>query len=380
MTATPADPTHLAGLVDLASRAVGGSVIAANDESFAARQNLITPAAPVFQPHSFAHAGQIYDGWETRRRREPGEDWALIRLGLPGVVHAITVDTAFFVGNYPPEVSVHACSAEGYPPPAELAGATWHELVARTEVRGDAAQTFRVEHPHRFTHVRLTIHPDGGVARLRVHGRVVPDPRLLDPGSLGTGPCDLASIELGATILACSNMFYSTPANLLLPGPARHMGEGWETSRRRDDGNDWVHIGLAGRGTVRLAEFDTTWFLGNAPGRAALSGRDGPTGTWTSLLEPIPLRPDTRHRIPLPPGPPVTEVRMDAYPDGGMARLRLLGALTEDGADALRLRWLNTLPADHLHALPGTRDADLADRPWPTLAAVPATVRDLVTD
>jgi allantoicase len=166
-----------ATLPDLAVRSLGGGVVAANDELFAERENLIRPEAPSYQPATFGHKGQVYDGWETRRRRQPGHDWAIVRLGLPGVVRGVVVDTAFFKGNYPPEVSVEGTSVEGYPTPEELQRAAWVPLVPRSAVKGDAPNRFEVEAPWRFTHVRLCLYPDGGVARLRVHGEVVPDPR-----------------------------------------------------------------------------------------------------------------------------------------------------------------------------------------------------------
>ena len=174
---------------DLASRALGGSVVYANDELFADRENLIKSGDPVFQPHTFGNKGQVMDGWETRRRREKGSDSAIVRLGCAGVVRRVVVDTSYFTGNYPPEVSVEACGAEGYPSPAELAAASWTTLVPRSTVAGDSRNEFEVTVEQRFTHVRLTIFPDGGVARLRVHGEPVPDPRLL-PATI-----DLAALE-----------------------------------------------------------------------------------------------------------------------------------------------------------------------------------------
>ena len=190
-----------------------------------------------------------------------------MRLGCGGVVRRVVVDTSYFTGNYPPEVSVEACGAEGYPSPAELAEAPWTTLVPRSAVAGDARNEFEVEPGRRATHVRLTIYPDGGVARLRVYGEPVPDPRLL-PATI-----DLAALENGAVVTGCSNMFYSSPANLLLPGQARVMGDGWETSRRRDQANDWVEVRLACAGSVEVVELDTSHFVGNAPGWATLGRR-----------------------------------------------------------------------------------------------------------
>ena len=328
---------------DLAGRALGGSVIYANDELFAERENLIKPEEPVFRPHTFGHKGQIMDGWETRRRREPGSDAAIVRLGCGGVVRRVVVDTSYFTGNYPPEVSVEACGAEDYPSPAGLAGAGWTTLVPRSPVAGDARNEFEVEPGPRATHVRLTMFPDGGVARLRVYGEPVPDPRLL-PATI-----DLAALENGAVVTGCSNMFYSSPANLLLPGQARVMGDGWETSRRRDQANDWVEVRLACAGSVEVVELDTSHFVGNAPGWATLGG-DGP-GDGTALLPRTALQPDTRHRFAVPGGPVTGQVRLDIYPDGGMARLRVLGRPTAAARAALADRFLRLLPEPQLAGL-----------------------------
>jgi allantoicase len=321
---------------DLAGRALGGSVIYANDELFAERENLIRAEDPVFQPHTFGHKGQIMDGWETRRRRSPGSDSAIIRLGGGGVVRRVVVDTSWFTGNYPPEVSVEACGADGYPSPDELAAAEWFMLVPRSAVAGDSRNTFEVEPGRRATHVRLTIFPDGGVARLRVYGEPVPDPRLL-PATI-----DLAALENGAVVTGCSNMFYSSPANLLRPGQARVMGDGWETSRRRDQANDWVAVRLACAGSVEVAELDTSHFVGNAPGWATLRG-DG-----CDLVPRTALQPDTRHRFAVPGSPVTRDVRLDIYPDGGMARLRVLGRPTAAARASLAARFVRLLPEAQL--------------------------------
>jgi allantoicase len=325
-------------LPDLASRRMGGSVVDANDELFAERENLIRPEAPVYSPSTFGHKGQVYDGWETRRRREPGHDHAILRLGVAGVVRGVVVDTAFFTGNYPPEVSVEGAGLEGYPSPEELRAADWMELVPRSPLQGDARSPFPVPADRRCTHVRLSIYPDGGVARLRVHGEAVPDPRIL-----ATGTVDLAALANGAVVTGCSNMFYSSPANLISPGEARVMGDGWETARRRDDGNDWVELRLAGPGVVRLAELDTSHFVGNAPGWASLRGTDG--GGQLELLPRTRLQPDTRHLFRLPGTGEVAGARLDVFPDGGLARVRLYGELSRRGLAGLARRWLDSLPA-----------------------------------
>jgi len=328
--------TDFRKLPDLASRAVGGAVVAANDEFFAAKENLVVAAEPAPRA-DFGHKGKEYDGWETRRRRSPGHDWAIVRLGMPGIVAGVVVDTAFFTGNYPPRAAVEGAAVEGHPTVGELEKADWQPLLPLSDLAGDTANAFAVDSDRRVTHVRLTIHPDGGVARLRVHGTALPDPRLLD-----AGPVDLAALENGALVTGVSDEFYGRPTQLIGPGLARSMGEGWETRRRRGEGNDWVEIALACEGVVTLAELDTTWFIGNAPGTAAVTGLTGEGEV--SLLPRTRLQPDTRHRFVLPSAPGVSRVRLDVFPDGGMARLRLWGRPTAAGRAALGRRWFDALP------------------------------------
>ncbi|MEU9885556.1 allantoicase [Sphaerisporangium sp. NPDC051011] len=316
----------LARLPDLALRTYGGSVVAASDESFAERQALIRPGRPVFQPETFGPRGQVYDGWETRRRRDEGHDWAIVRLGMPGKVRRVVVDTAWFTGNHPPYASVEACAAGGHPSVQEVRDAEWTEIVPRSPLTGDALHEFPVACDHVFTHVRLNIFPDGGVSRLRVHGEVVPDLAMFAGMTI-----DLAALENGAVITGCSDDFYSSPANVIAPGLARHQGEGWETARRRDGGNDWLTVRLAVPGVIQVAELDTANLVYNAPGAASLRGADltggGPhdDADWFELLPRTRLQPDTLHRFRLEAGRVASHVRLDIYPDGGMARLRLHG-------------------------------------------------------
>jgi len=254
-------------------------------------------------------------------------------------------------------------------------------------VRGDTQNPFAVGVPRRSTHVRLCMYPDGGVARLRVHGEIVPDPRFLTAGAI-----DLAALEHGGDVSGCSNMFYSSPKNLISPGLARVMGEGWETARRRDDGNDWVEFRLAGAGVVRLAELDTSWFVGNAPGWASLracdarAGDPGDPGRWAELLPRTRLLPDTRHKFRLDAGAEATHVRLDVYPDGGMARVRLYGDLTAQARADLGLRWLNLLPDRHARQVlvddggldPAAADKLVSARPLATPSEVPPALRALL--
>ena len=347
---------------DLADRALGASVLAASDEFFAERENLLLPGRPVFDPERFGHKGKIMDGWETRRRRGvsaehpwPGpddHDWALVRLGAPGVVHGIVVDTAHFRGNHPQSVSVEATCVDGTPSAADLLadGVTWHPLVPRTPVGGHAANGFPVDLPRRVTHVRLCQYPDGGVARLRVHGEVVPDPAWL--AALGT--FDVVALENGGRVEDASDLFYSPAAHTIGPGRSRQMNEGWETRRRRDRGHDWIRYRLVAHAEIRAVEIDTGYLKGNAAGWASVSvgeaadgaggsddtvtGTGQPGGAWTTAVPRTRLQPDTVHRFVLPTPVTGSHARIDIYPDGGIARLRLHGSLTERGTAELAAR------------------------------------------
>ncbi|UED87135.1 allantoicase [Streptomyces profundus] len=344
-------------LPDLAVRSIGGCVTAANDEFFAERENLLAPGRAVFDPAAFGNKGKVMDGWETRRRRgSHGEhphpsadeyDWALIRLGVPGRLHGIVVDTAHFRGNHPRAVRVEGTARPGTPGPEELFGPDtgWTELVPRTEIGGHAAHAFPLAPlaGAPVTHLRLSQYPDGGIARLRVHGVPLADPDWL--AALGT--FDLAALAHGGLVEDASNSFYSPPAHTIYPGRPRTMDEGWETARRRDSGHDWLRYRLAEQGVVRAVEIDTGCYRGNAPGWAELSLWDGPSGgaatapagSWHQVLPRTRLLPDTVHRFVLPDDvPPATHARLDVHPDGGVARLRLHGSLTERGRRRLRER------------------------------------------
>ncbi len=330
--------TDFTDLVDLASERLGGAVLAANDEFFAPKENLLKPGEAVFIEGKYTDVGKWMDGWETRRRREPGFDWAIVRLGLPGIPRGIVVDTRHFRGNYPESCSIDAAAVLGYPAPMELAAAEWREILPRSPLDGDRRNVFSLAgDTGRVTHLRLNIYPDGGVARLRVHGEVAPDwPRLASRGEI-----DLAGVEHGGRVLACSDMFFGNRHNLILPGPSLGMHDGWETKRRRGPGHDWALVRLGRRGLLSRAEVDTSHFKGNAPGSCVLEGCDAPGASpealvaeeyagWRTIAPRTDLRPHTRHLLDeLASGGPFSHVRLRIDPDGGVARLRLYGRLAE---------------------------------------------------
>jgi allantoicase len=368
--------------IDLASRALGGAVVSASDELFAEKENLINPAASV-EVTGFGHKGGLYDGWETRRRREPGHDYAIVRLGVPGVIHGVVIDTSWFTGNYPPLASVEAASLEGWPSREDLERAAWETIVEKASLKGDAGNEFHVTDTRRFTHVRLNIFPDGGVARFRVHGDPVPDPRLF------TTTIDLAAIENGGAVVDVSNRFYSTPSNVLQPGRANKMGDGWETARRRDDGNDYLIVRLGLPGVVELVEVDTSYFVGNAPAWVSLKGADSRAASledaseWTELVGATRVQPDTRHYFRPGSEREVTHVRLEIYPDGGLSRLRINGTLTNETRSEAIGRWLDLLP--EVHAVQVLVDAGESEdaakllvkaRPFIGASSIPKAVRD----
>jgi allantoicase len=320
-------------LVDLASERLGAAVVAANDEFFAAKENLIKPTPAVWREGEYTERGKWMDGWETRRRRDTGDsDWCVIRLGVPGVVRGVDVDTAFFKGNFPESCAIQTCGLPGLPTADELTCATWCEILPRTKLAGDAHNVFAVDGAPLATHVRLQIFPDGGVARLRVYGDVVADwTRLARRGDV-----DLAAVEHGGLVVACSDMFFGSRHNLIMPGDATHMGDGWETRRRRGPGHDWTIVRLGAKGTIRRIEVDTRHFKGNAPGACSLEAghagagdNDGVPGEggWVELLPRTTLQPHARHAFEdeVRALGDVTHVRFNIYPDGGVGRLRLFG-------------------------------------------------------
>jgi allantoicase len=319
-------------LVDLAAARLGGGVIVANDEFFAPKEALLLEHPAVFIEGKYTERGKWMDGWETRRRRSPGYDWCIVRLGVPGIVRGFVVDTSFFRGNYPESCSIEGCVLQGVPDAAALEQAQWFELLPKSTLQGDSRNEFAIASDKTVTHLRLNIFPDGGVARLRVHGVVTPDwDRLRKRGQI-----DLAAVEHGARVISASDMFFGHRHNLIMPGRGTHMGDGWETKRRRGPGYDWVVVKLGNAGSIERVLVDTIHFKGNAPGscsvevcNAATDDDATPESGWRELLPNTPLQPDTLHSFEdeLRTGDVATHVRLNIYPDGGVSRLRVFGRL-----------------------------------------------------
>ena len=324
-------------LADLAVERLGGRVLEANDDFFAPKENLLKESSPVFIEGKYTSRGKWMDGWETRRRRTPGYDWCILRLGLPGVVHGIVVDTSFFTGNYPERFSLEGCDlGDRHPYTGEKSRlrsekTKWIQIFPEASLKGDSRNLFAVENGARFTHLRLKIYPDGGVARLRVHGEAVPGAGLLSPAEI-----NLVAVANGGSVVVSSDQFYGAPRNLLMPYPAKNMGDGWETKRRRGPGHDWVILKLGVPGTIHRVEVDTAHFKGNFPDCCALqaasvkkSAVDALNATslaWEEVLPNTKLKANHRHVFTkLQHVGVATHVRFQIFPDGGISRLRLFG-------------------------------------------------------
>ena len=322
-------------LIDLASEKLGGAVLFANDDFFAQKENLLKAAAAVWKEGVYTDLGKWMDGWETRRRRSPRLDekfdWCIVRLGMPGEIKGVVVDTAFFRGNYPSHCSIEACSVDGQPEVSQLLSdeTEWDEILAVSELQGDSQNKFVIDHAGRVTHLRFKIYPDGGVARLRVHGNVLPDWVALRKRD---SEIDLAAAENGGDVPLASDMFFGHRQNLIMPGLAQDMSDGWESQRRRGPGHDWCIVKLGTTGTITRAEIDTSHFKGNYPESCTLEGGVGDDITtieWRELLPMSKLQAHTKHVFAdeLADLGAITHVRLNIFPDGGVSRLRLFGRI-----------------------------------------------------
>ena len=312
--------------VQLEQPRLGTRVVFANDDFFAAKERLIHTPDPVFIEDKYDENGKWMDGWESRRKRTPGYDHCIVRLGIAGVIRGFDIDTSFFTGNYPPQASIDACNSD-----AEVPAEGWVELVKKIDLGADTHHYIPLENPGVWTHLRLNIYPDGGVARLRIYGEAKPDFEDV------SGEIDLFAVHNGGRAIACSDEHFGSMHNLNLEGRGVNMGDGWETARRRGPGNDWVILKLGHQGVVERVEVDTAHFKGNYPDRVSIEGaRFGvnedvgvSSEKWQTLLAETPLSMDKQHffESELSKLDVITHARLSIYPDGGISRLRLFGRI-----------------------------------------------------
>jgi allantoicase len=327
-------PDFARNAVNLASAGLGARALSVTDDFFAEVNRMLADIAPVFDPLLYDDHGKYMDGWESKRRRGPGHDHAVVRLAVPGVIRGFDVDTSFFTGNYPPACSIEACNVQGDPDEATR----WTEILPVSPLGASAHHFLACASDSAWTHVRLHIYPDGGVARLRVYGEP-----WLDRETLAGKTIDLASALNGGRVIAYSDAHYGAFQRMLSPGRGVNMGDGWETRRRRVPGNDWIIIALGARGILEATEIDTAHYKGNFADKVSIQAADLGRGFdgldqavvtasmfWDELLPQKQLSADAIHKFDdLKPLGPITHVRVNIYPDGGISRLRLFGKLAQ---------------------------------------------------
>jgi allantoicase len=331
-----------ASLANLASARLGAKAIAANDDFFAPKANIVKAEPPLFSPGKFTARGKWMDGWESRRRRAPGHDWCVVELGVRGAVRGVDVDTSYFTGNYPSHCSVDAFDAgASRRPPSRAAcaasGAPWIGILPQSALSGDAHNFFAVDDSRPWTHLRLNIFPDGGVARFRVYGAATPDWQEVRRRGRAI---DLASIRNGGLVVGASDMHFGDRENLIMPGRALNMADGWETRRRRGPGYDWAIVRLGAPGRIVRIEIDTNHFKGNYPESASIEGCYAPdaaldalsNASWREVLRRTPLEAHKRHLFSseIVSTSAVSHVRLNIFPDGGVSRLRIHGHVEGD--------------------------------------------------
>jgi len=321
--------------INLAQLRLGSKVVFASDEFFGAKERMLKSTLPEFLAEKFDDHGKWMDGWETRRKRGPGYDFCIVRLGLPGRVRGVNIDTTHFTGNFPPSASLQGIySPDGTP---DNDSTDWQELIPSSPLQGNSHNLFLVQYDQAVTHVRLNIYPDGGVARLRVYGEAFHEWHEKDANA----EIDLLAVENGGRAITCNDQHFGSMLNLNMPGRGINMGDGWETRRRREPGNDWVILSLGHAGTISRIEIDTAFFRGNYPYRCSIQAALVRGGTdaslppqslyWQELLPPQYMQPDAIHiyEEELVNLGVINYVRMNIYPDGGVSRIRAFGRIAE---------------------------------------------------
>jgi allantoicase len=325
---------NFTSLTDLAAERLGGQVLSCSDDFFAEKENLIKPGRGIFIADKYTDRGKWMDGWESRRKRGPGHDWCIIKLAASGKIKGVDIDTNFFLGNHPPFASIEACKADKYSDVLDSTKIKWTEILPKSPLNPGSQNFYEISNTDIFTHLKLHIYPDGGVARLKVYGEVFKD------WSLVNDDLDLASALNGAKSIVCNDMFFSHMDNLILPGRGKDMGNGWETKRNRKPNNvDWVIVRLAHKGTVHKILIDTCHFKGNFPDSCLLEGCSIPPSEeaqlnsenidWKTILPQAKLQADYEHFFEkeITNKGPFTHVRLSIFPDGGISRMRIWGKI-----------------------------------------------------
>ncbi|MFT3989692.1 allantoicase [Aestuariivirga sp.] len=331
-TTTPELPSFARNAINLASPRLGAKALYATDEFFADKARMLADAPASFDPDKYDDNGKYMDGWESIRRRHGGHDFCIVKLGAPGVIRGVDIDTSFFTGNYPPAASLEACSSARDPDD----NTAWTEILPAVSLGPSAHHFHAIASDTPWTHVRLHIYPDGGVARLRVYGEPVPSWEGKDKSAVQ----ELSLANNGGRIIAYNNAHYGSVWTLLTLGRGINMGDGWETRRRREPGNDWIIVKLGGTGVIEKVEVDTCHYKGNYPDRCSLQAALVTNATdqsivteamfWPALMGEQKLEANRIHSFSgssLLLKEPVNHVKLNIFPDGGVSRLRIFGKL-----------------------------------------------------
>ena len=319
-------------LTDLAAERLGGKVLYATDDFFAEKENLIAPTRGVFIADKYTDRGKWMDGWESRRKRVPGHDWAVIQLATSGKIKGFDIDTNFFLGNHPPHASIEAIYIENADGISDWDALSWKEILPKSHLDAGSQNFYESNSDAIYTHLRLHIYPDGGVARLRVYGEVFKNWDTFDASK----ELDLVAAINGGQAIACNDMFFSAMSNLIMPNRGANMGDGWETKRNRTPNNrDWVILKLAHKGTVDRIIVDTCHFKGNYPDSCSIEACVSDTddvannASWQTLLPQQKLSADFIHEFTKEVNAigAVTHIRLNIFPDGGVSRLRIFGKI-----------------------------------------------------
>jgi len=323
------------GLVNLASPKMGTKILAFSDDFFGEVTRMLNDKDPIFIEDKYDNHGKWMDGWESKRRRDGGNDWAILKLGSSGIISKIEIDTSYFTGNFPPFFSLEGIYSETEP----NKDSNWKSLIAKTNLVGDCKNNFELNLKEKFNFVRLQIFPDGGVARIRLFGEVKYNWDRFNNEEI----IELSSLKLGGSILAYNNAHYGDVSALLSEGRGKTMGDGWETRRRREPGNDWIIIKLAQKGNIEKIEIDTAHFKGNYPDRASIQAisidknittKDliQSSENWDVILDETKLTADNIHEYEINSNSKAeaTHIRLNIYPDGGVSRLRIFGKKLDD--------------------------------------------------
>lgn len=322
-------PAQLQTLTNLADARIGAKIVECSDDFFAEAKRMLQFEAPIFVEDKFDDNGKWMDGWETRRKRHSGYDWAIVQLGVAGCIQAFDIDTTFFTGNYPASASVEAC----YAPDGDLSQAEWVSLLDNSVLGPSQHHVFAAKSQQLFSYVRLNIFPDGGVARFKAYGTV--EVQLQDVEQT----IDLLALENGGRVIAYSDAHFGHPRNLINPGRGINMGDGWETKRRRAPGFDWCILALGQSGSIEKIDIDTAHFKGNYPAQVSIQAVYIEDATdpqlipqsmfWPFLLEAQDMQMDHIHTFlaEILEHEKISHIRVNMIPDGGISRIRLWGKI-----------------------------------------------------